>query len=181
MRSLIYESLVQLTPFDGIEEADQQRVLQWIRSGAELYRRVKPAHPPIHLVGYVLLWDALRNLLLLVDHKRAGLWLPPGGHVEAGEHPREAAQRECREELGITPPLLQEEPFFLTWTPVEEREGSHVDVTLWYLFAWEGDLPAEEICDEFHAIRAFPLHELPLERSDPHLHRFAQKLTASSL
>lgn len=27
--------------------------------------------------------------VLLVDHKNAQLWLPTGGHVEPGEHPRD--------------------------------------------------------------------------------------------
>jgi|AntDeeMinimDraft_5_1070356.scaffolds.fasta_scaffold12489_2 8-oxo-dGTP pyrophosphatase MutT (NUDIX family) len=30
-----------------------------------------------------------------------GCWAPPGGHLEPGEAPREAAVRECAEELGL--------------------------------------------------------------------------------
>ncbi|MEU4312510.1 NUDIX domain-containing protein [Nocardia sp. NPDC024068] len=33
---------------------------------------------------------------------KAGLWLPPGGHVEPDEHPARTACREVAEELGIT-------------------------------------------------------------------------------
>ena len=46
----------------------------------------------------------------------AGFWAPPGGHLEAGESPLEAACRECAEELGLALPparltLLRRAPF----------------------------------------------------------------------
>ncbi|MFB6123850.1 MAG: NUDIX hydrolase [Haloferacaceae archaeon] len=42
----------------------------------------------------------------LHDHRRLGLRLPPGGHVERDELPHEAAMREVREETGLAPTLL---------------------------------------------------------------------------
>lgn len=39
--------------------------------------------------------------VLLVKHKKLGLWLPPGGHIEANEYPHVAAERECVEETGV--------------------------------------------------------------------------------
>jgi 8-oxo-dGTP pyrophosphatase MutT (NUDIX family) len=39
--------------------------------------------------------------ILLVDHVNAGLWLPPGGHVEVDEDPGLTARREIQEELGL--------------------------------------------------------------------------------
>ena len=40
--------------------------------------------------------------VLLVRHKRLGMWLPVGGGIEAGERPAEAVLREVREETGFT-------------------------------------------------------------------------------
>lgn len=34
-------------------------------------------------------------------HKRLNIWLQPGGHIEVGELPHEAALREAREETGL--------------------------------------------------------------------------------
>lgn len=39
--------------------------------------------------------------VLLLFHAKLGLWLPPGGHVEHGELPDEAAVREVLEETGV--------------------------------------------------------------------------------
>ncbi|MGC8629259.1 MAG: NUDIX hydrolase [Candidatus Micrarchaeia archaeon] len=39
--------------------------------------------------------------VLLVRHKKLGVWLYPGGHVEENEQPHEAAKREAFEETGM--------------------------------------------------------------------------------
>ena len=38
---------------------------------------------------------------VLHRHKRLGLWMQPGGHIDAGETPAVAARREANEELGL--------------------------------------------------------------------------------
>jgi 8-oxo-dGTP pyrophosphatase MutT (NUDIX family) len=39
--------------------------------------------------------------VLLIKHKKLGLWLAPGGHIDEGETPDEAARRELKEETGL--------------------------------------------------------------------------------
>lgn len=41
------------------------------------------------------------NAVLFHKHKKIGLWLPPGGHVELDEDPNQAAMREAKEETGL--------------------------------------------------------------------------------
>lgn len=50
-----------------------------------------------------------RGRVLLIRHRRLGHWLPPGGEIEPGEKPADAALRELREETGLhgtLPPLV---------------------------------------------------------------------------
>jgi ADP-ribose pyrophosphatase YjhB (NUDIX family) len=49
-----------------------------------------------------------RGRVLLHYHARLGLWLPPGGHVEHGELPDDAAVREVLEETGVRCRLVGE-------------------------------------------------------------------------
>jgi 8-oxo-dGTP pyrophosphatase MutT (NUDIX family) len=60
--------------------------------------------PVIHRqVARVLLFDQQDRLLLLFDPDpdRGGYWYPPGGRIEDGESPEEAARRELAEEVGL--------------------------------------------------------------------------------
>jgi ADP-ribose pyrophosphatase YjhB (NUDIX family) len=38
---------------------------------------------------------------LLLHHRKLGMWLPPGGHIDLHELPNQAALREVREESGL--------------------------------------------------------------------------------
>ena len=98
MRQNIRNELCSIAPLDELERRHIAEALAWIDSGAELCRLAKPATPPQHLVSYFVVVDD--GHVLLVDHRNAQLWLPSGGHVEAGEHPRETVVRELQEELG---------------------------------------------------------------------------------
>ncbi len=42
-----------------------------------------------------------KGKVLLVKHSKLGFWLNPGGHLEPGELPHQAAEREFWEETGI--------------------------------------------------------------------------------
>lgn len=46
--------------------------------------------------------------VLLHVHKKLGIWLPPGGHIELDEDPNEAALREAKEETGLDIELIGE-------------------------------------------------------------------------
>jgi 8-oxo-dGTP diphosphatase len=182
MRNEIIDLIQGIAPYDDLEKFQIKETLDWIRSGVEIFRLEKPATPPKHLVSYFLLADQAERQVLLVDHKKAQLWLPSGGHVEPGEHPRVTAEREMEEELGCKAKFIQDTPFFLTATSTGGLDNDkgiiHVDVSLWYLL--EGDIHQSYDFDqrEFHGIRWFAFDKIPYPRVDPQMGRFMQKLEA---
>jgi 8-oxo-dGTP pyrophosphatase MutT (NUDIX family) len=103
---------------------------------------------------------------LLHDHKRLARWLPPGGHVDRGEIPHEAAVRETREETGLdvelvadrddvssvtVDPLPKPEHFQLADVNVHDGEVGHQHVDMVYyarapgrdVDPAEGEVPAD--------------------------------------
>lgn len=53
------------------------------------------------------------NGVLLHLHKKVQRWMQPGGHIDPGEHPAQAALREVSEETGLTPEHWQGAPTLL--------------------------------------------------------------------
>ena len=174
MRAEIRKEVELIQPLDMLEQESILNVLAWIDSGAQVCRLEKPATPPKHLVSYFVLVDD--DHLLLVDHINAELWLPTGGHVEPGEHPRDAALREAREELSIEAGFSKEGPVFVTITETVGKTAGHTDVSLWYLLRGDRSTKLNFDDSEFHDARWFHKNDVPLDRSDRHMSRFLQKL-----
>lgn len=83
-------------PVDARESASREEILRGLE---------RLPHPfdidadPTHVTGSALMVSS-RGLVLL-RHKRLGIWVQPGGHVDPGETPWEAAVREGLEETGL--------------------------------------------------------------------------------
>lgn len=182
-RAVVCDLVAGVAPFDEHEAQDKTTTLQWVRSGAPLFRIARPATPDKHLCVYFALFDDARRSVLLVDHVKAGLWLFPGGHVDDGEDPRTTVLREAAEELQITGefhPRFGDEPLFLTVTKTR-GEHSHTDVSFWFVLDADQDMRIEADPREANQVRWFALDdhaEWAHDRFDPHMARFRDKLVA---
>lgn len=174
MRTQIRREIAAITPHDATEVKHIADALVWVNSGAELFRLAKPATPPKHLVAYFAVVD--EGHILLVDHKNAQLWLPPGGHVEPHEHPRSTVVREMEEELGFAPAHEIQAPLMITCSTTVGLTAGHVDVSLWYVVNAPRDQKISFDDTEFNTVEWFAFAQVPRHRSDPHLGRFIAKL-----
>ncbi|KAB2346534.1 NUDIX domain-containing protein [Actinomadura rudentiformis] len=117
-----------------------------------------------HAAAGALFFDAQDRVLLVMPSYKDCREIP-GGFIERGETPKEAAAREVREELGIAPPIGR--LLVADWAP-DQPEGDKV------LFVFDGGVlsaddigrirldPAELTSYEFHEVGT--IHELTIAR-----------------
>ncbi len=82
------------------ERAFHDAMLALLARGERAFDR--DCFEPGHFTASAFVLDAARASLLLILHAKLGLWLQPGGHIEAGDaDAMAAARRELGEEVGL--------------------------------------------------------------------------------
>lgn len=92
----IRSDVIARTPVD---EREQLSIKRFIDAFDRLADPLSQDADPIHVTGSGLVVGP-RGVILL-KHKRLGFWLQPGGHIDPGETPWDAALRETHEETGL--------------------------------------------------------------------------------
>lgn len=110
------------------------------------------------------------NKVLLVHHKKMGMWLPVGGHIEENELPTECAVREAKEEAGVDIVIMGKEENYdnRVWVmahpkvvQLEDIEPGHQHIDLVYFAKLKDKL--QEIKNEdkgINEVRWFSREEL---------------------
>jgi 8-oxo-dGTP pyrophosphatase MutT (NUDIX family) len=117
-------------PVDGREGASLRRF------AAELARLERPFDEdtgPVHVTASAVVVGPAG--VLLHQHKRLGLWLQPGGHLEPGEDSLSAAGREALEETGLHVRPVRSEVIHVD---VHGGGRGHVHLDLRHLFTGDG-------------------------------------------
>jgi 8-oxo-dGTP pyrophosphatase MutT (NUDIX family) len=147
-------------PPDEAQERLRTRFLARLDDGPQALRR---EGRPSHLTASAVVVDPARTSVLLVHHRRTGLWLQPGGHLEDGDASLPAAAlREAVEETGIADlELLSERPVHLEQHPAPCGAQTHLDVRF-ALLAPEGAAPT--VSEESLDVAWWDLDALPEQR-----------------
>jgi 8-oxo-dGTP pyrophosphatase MutT (NUDIX family) len=116
--------------FDGQEE-DAHRFIRRLERG----NLTRDEDPHTHFCIYFAGYDPKSKEVFVGHHKKSGLWLFNGGHIDKGETPREAVEREMVEEWGIRMTVDEiNDSSLLTITdienPTEQTCTLHYDI--WY-------------------------------------------------
>jgi 8-oxo-dGTP pyrophosphatase MutT (NUDIX family) len=166
-------SLINRLPVDGREERSRERTLVAL---GRLPHPFDQEADPTHVTGSAIVFGP--RGVLLHRHKRLGLWLQPGGHLEPGESPWDAAMREAGEETGLdlcwarTPEFGQIPA--LTHVDVHEGGRGHTHLDLRYQMTVAGDDRPRPPVGESQDVRWFSWAEA-VDVADPGLAGFLRK------
>lgn len=188
IRNEIKRIVSGIEPYDDLEKEHIKDTIDWINTAPEIFRIEKPATPLKHLVAFTVLVDPSQRKILLLDHRKALLKLPSGGHVDKNELPNITAKRELQEEMNETDELLFENPLFIDQMTTVGLTAGHIDVNLWYVFKRDSSKPIhddnEEFIREFSGYCWYSFDEvlmLDIKNLNTNMHRFVRKLIEKGL
>ncbi len=165
-------------PSDPRELGFQERMLELLGLSAPTSR----SHfLPGHLTASAFVLSPDRAAVLLILHRKLGLWLQPGGHLEpSDESLAAAARREVAEEVGLELPASAAGAVFdldIHTIPArkDEPEHEHFDVR----FCFHAPTLAFKINDEVVEARWAALSQIDQLTTDESVLRVARKLSRS--
>lgn len=88
--------MTERVPIDDVETAT---IGEFLTQYDVLVEPFSETADPVHVTGSAIVLGP-RGVVLL-KHRRLGIWLQPGGHIEPGETPWDGARREAAEETGL--------------------------------------------------------------------------------
>ena len=142
-RERLLEQLAAHVPGDPVEVRSLARtraLVGWLSAPLDEHA------DPTHVTGSAIVL-ASDGRVLLHRHKRLARWLQPGGHLDPGETPWDAAVRETQEETGLVARHPARGPH-LVHVDVHEGPRGHVHLDLRYLLHGDAEVVLRPGADE---------------------------------
>ena len=177
--------IAKYLPKNEQEKADQAEILKWFSSGEELFTRKNAS---AHLTASAWVVSPDRKLVLMVYHNLYDSWSWLGGHADGDYDLLRVAEKEAREESGITGLIpLSREPISLEILTVSghEKRGAyvpcHLHLNLTYLFQADPAVPLRTKPDENSGVAWIPVEEISEKSTEPwFVERIYSKLVQKS-
>ena len=135
LRDLVRDTVAAHQPIDDVEGAC---IAEFLERFDALHAPFDEHADPIHVTGSAIVVG--RRGVVLLEHKRLGIWLQPGGHIDPGETPWDAARREAHEETGLEV-VFAGRSARLVHVDVHPGGRGHTHLDLRYLVEAEDDDP----------------------------------------
>jgi 8-oxo-dGTP pyrophosphatase MutT (NUDIX family) len=150
--------LADVAAREPVDERERASIAEVLSTVPRLARPFDKDADPVHITGSGLIVG--QRGIVLLRHRRLGIWVQPGGHVDAGETPWDAARRESAEETGLTMRFLEEAPE-LAHVDVHPGGRGHTHLDLRYLLTVDGDDDPAPPPDESQDVGWFGWDEAP--------------------
>ena len=158
-------------PVGEQEEKDKQELLNWLDSGLDIYSRRCGA---AHLTASAWVVSPDRAQVLMIYHNIYHSWAWMGGHADGMEDLRTVAEKEVREECGLSElTALSDGIFSLEVLTVDGHEkrghyvSSHLHLNVTYLFEADPSAPVFIKPDENSGVAWIPTGEVAAKVTEP--------------
>ena len=173
----------QLSGFAGADERERGFVARMLELCGTEAAYERSHFDPGHFTASAFVLSPDRRDIVLIHHKKLGIWVQPGGHVEPSDPDLlSTARREVLEEVGLD----ELEPFQASGSPIfdvdihmiparkKDPAHEHFDVRFAFVAKTRELVHSDEVAD----LRWVPLGEVAQMGSDESVLRAVNKLRA---
>ena len=158
-RQSLIEELKAYKAYNEEEKTYQLRMLNLLAQEVDCFHR-RLLHG--HITGSAWIINPVNEQVLLLHHRKLDKWLQPGGHADGEENILQVAEREAREETGLSSIRVLQTGMFdldIHTIPARGDEPEHYHYDIRYLFTASPEEPLQQN-RESKALAWLPLQEV---------------------